>query len=233
VKTQSPSIPLILITLFTIALAVAVAWISITATPPPLGSTELSVLSTVLPTVSTEPSEPPVEELTSRGLLFSPTGDGTCTLAGLGTCTDSSVVVPTYAPTGERVTAIAPMAFYGTQGVSAVQIPASVTEIGALAFADCTELAYVAVHPDNPAFCDREGVLYSVDQATLIIYPPKHTGNEIHISATTVRILDMAFYRCDYLLHVRYGGTAAEWELIRIGTRNYALIAAAKEFEAG
>ena len=234
-KSNSQTALLALIVLFTMALAITVSWLSISSLPTPTrtgGSSSLA--STDSHTVAPEselPTEAPTEPF-SKGLLFSPNGDGSCTLAGLGSCTDASVVIPAYAPTGERVTAIAPMAFYGVRGVSAIQLPSTVIEIGALAFADCQSLVYIAVHPDNLYFCDRDGVLYSADQATLIVYPPMRAGSEVWISVSTVRIRDMAFYRCENLSRVRYGGTAAEWESIRIGARNYSLTAAAKEFEA-
>ena len=48
----------------------------------------------------------------SEGLAYASNGDGTCSVIGIGTCTDTDVVIPkTY--NGENVTGIGDEAFYG------------------------------------------------------------------------------------------------------------------------
>ena len=165
-----------------------------------------------------------------KGLRFISNGDGTCVLAGIGSCRDSCVVIPEYAPNGDRVVAVAAMALYQCTTVTMLQIPASVCDIGGLAFADCPNLVYVSVSAGNPNYRDVDGVLYTADESTLILYPAKRTGSVARIRSVTTRIEDMAFYSCVYLSRINYGGTAEQWENIRIGFKNYSLSAAAKSF---
>ena len=241
-KSQSQIAVIALITLVTMALAMSVALICIanlnTKTeaeapsdePPP---SEAPPEDTLLPEGTSPKEEEPTpvpEEPPTDSLRFLSNGNGTCVLAGIGSYENPSLVIPPFSALGDRVVSIAPMAFYGSENITAVQIPATVMEIGALAFADCPNLVYVSVNSENPFFCDLDGVLYSADESTLLLYPAKRSGSEMAISAATVRIADMAFYRCAYLSLVRYAGTAEQWEQIRIGSKNYSLTAAAKEF---
>lgn len=231
-QTDAPMMGLAI--LFAVGLAVAVALICISyiknepADPLP---PETSFPTLPVDVESTEgwTSEAPAPTPASL-LQFSSNGDGTCVLSGLGDHPGGSVVIPDFAPNGERVTAIAPMALYGAESVTAVQIPASVMHLGALSLAACPNLVYVSVAPENAFFCDRDGVLYSADLSTLLLYPARRAGSSLAISSVTTHISEMAFYRCAYLVRIEYEGSAAEWEQIRIGSRNYSLTAAAKDF---
>ena len=91
------------------------------------------------------------EEVTmpSNTLSFASAGDGTCTVVGIGTCTDACVVIPAYSPAGERVTTVSARAFYGCKQINAIQIPSTVEHIGALAFANCPNLVYISVSDEN------------------------------------------------------------------------------------
>ena len=154
-------------------------------------------------------------------------------IVGLGDCDDACVVIPEYAPTGDRVTEIGAMAFYGCESITAVQIPASVTAIGELALAACKNLGYIAVHSANTAYRDVDGVLYTEDESTLLLYPPRRVGSSVTITASTLKIADMAFFDCANLTRVTYLGSAEDWDRIIIGIRNHSLTAAAKSFEGG
>lgn len=215
------------------ALIVALFCISYIEEPAPQKSVgEESASSTDHATADeTGQGTPDLPPLYSSGLRFSTNGDGTCVLSGVGDCGDVCVVIPEYAPSGERVTAVSAMAFYGCTTVTAVQIPASVQTIGNLAFAACTNLAYVSVSEKNPCFRDVDGVLYTADLGTLLLYPPMRAGGHMTITAATVEIRDMAFFGCTYLKKIAYTGTAEEWEQIRIGSKNYSLTAASVSFE--
>lgn len=171
-----------------------------------------------------------IPPLLSNGLRFSSNGDGSCVLSGIGDCTDACVVIPEYAPNGERVTAVSAMAFYGCTTVTAVQIPVSVQTIGSLAFSACPNLAYISVSAENPCYRDADGVLYTADLATLLLYPPMRAGAQMTVGVSTKSISDMAFYGCAYLERIVYTGSAEEWELIRIGSKNYSLTAASVTF---
>ena len=166
----------------------------------------------------------------SNTLAFASAGDGTCTLVGIGSCTDSCVVIPSYSPAGDRVTTIAARAFYGQKQINAIQIPASVEHIGVLAFANCPNLVYISVSDQNEDYCDIDGILYTSDGRELLLYPPMRAGASVTISLVTTEIAEMAFYNCAYLTHVYYTGTPEMWERITIGAKNYSLIAASKTF---
>lgn len=247
-RSQSQILMIALAISFAMALALTVALICISyikespadfdMTVEELTETQADVLDTLPPPMLTdeeseENTEAPDEPYLSNGLRFTSNGDGTCVLSGIGTCTDACVVIPEYAPNGERVTEVAAMALYGCTTVSAIQIPASVCRIGNLAFAACSELAYISVSDSNSAYCDVDGVLYTSELSKLIQYPPMRMGSTALIRTATAEISDMAFYGCAYLTRIVYTGTPEEWEQIRIGSKNYSLTAAAKTFEGG
>ena len=163
-------------------------------------------------------------------LLFTSNGNGTCTVAGMGNCTDSCLSIPPYSPAGEKVTAIASQAFYNCDTLTAVQIPATVTKIGNLAFSGCKNLMQISVDTKNAFYCDRDGILYTFDNRTLLFYPPMRPGATLTLRECTETIAEMAFYQCNYLKTVYYAGSAEQWEKITVGNRNYSLIAASKVF---
>ncbi len=198
-------------------------------------ATDASDMGTLLPSDTTLPPEviePPIEDL-GNGLSFASNGNGTCTVTGIGKCDDACIVIPEYSPADERVTAIAPRAFYACATATAIQIPKSVTSIGALAFAACPNLVYLSVDAANTDYCDIDGILYTADGRALITYPAMRAGAEITISAVTVEIMEMAFYNCSYLSRIYYTGSAEQWESIAIAPKNYSLTAAAKSFYGG
>ena len=219
---------------FTVAL-LCVSFMRVPASDEPTGDALPSLASSAVASSDVESTDVPVSDVPdepspSLGLRFVSNGDGTCVLAGMGSCADACVVIPEYSPLGDRVTAIATMAFFGCDSLSAVQIPASVREIGDLAFADCEALAYVSVSRSNPYYCDVEGVLYTAGKATLLLYPPMRAGSSVTIHSMTTAIADMAFYRCLYLSRVTYYGSPAQWEQVFVGSQNYSLTAASMVF---
>ena len=166
------------------------------------------------------------------GLVFRSVGSGECTLESVGTCREAFVAIPDRSPSGDRVTGISARAFYGCGTVVAIRIPAGVATVGELAFADCPDLVYISVSERNPYFCDAEGVLYTSDGSRLILYPARHAGTSAVIPSTVREIADMAFYNCAFLGEIRFSGSPAQWETIRIGNRNYSLTAASMVFNA-
>lgn len=163
-------------------------------------------------------------------LDFMSNGNGTCTVVGIGTCTATTLVIPTRSPAGDRVTAIAEKAFWGNDFLIAVHIPDTVAFIGDLAFAGCKSLALFSVDENNSAYQAIDGVLYSKDQSALILYPPKHASTTVSIDPLTTEIKEMAFYHCAYLKHLSYSGSPSQWESISVGPKNYSLLAISKEF---
>jgi hypothetical protein len=162
----------------------------------------------------------------SRGLQFSSNGDGTCTLTGIGTCTDMCLIIPDKSDSGDKVTIIASLAFAGNNTITAVQIPAGVTEIGAGAFADCTKLAYISVADGNSSFVDSGGILYSRNGSTLLCVPAGSAYVSLTLTKQVTKIADRATSGCTALKKVLYEGSSNDWKSVIIGEGNTALTSA-------
>ena len=146
-----------------------------------------------IPTPNPTPDPTTITVNGSVGLTYQSNGNGTCTLTGIGSCTDACVVIPDQNASGDRVTAIGERALYGAASVAAVQIPASVTSIGSLAFAACPSLTFISVSTGNAAFKAEGGVLYSADGTRLIVYPAARADSACRISSAVRTIEPMAF----------------------------------------
>ena len=73
----------------------------------------------------------------SSGLVFKTNSKdkSTCSLVGIGTCTDSTIIIPEYSPSGEKVIKIADNAFSGCKELPhKIVIPNTVEEIGGWLF---------------------------------------------------------------------------------------------------
>ena len=231
---------LIAAVLFAIALVMTVTVVSLSTTRAtarnavPQGTESIPVLAapkqTEPPEQTGEPETETSETPPENCLLYQSNGDGTCSVAGIGGFRDACVIIPEVSPGGERVVRVNPRAFLGCEQITAVQIPASVREIGALAFANCRNLVYLSVSAGNACYCDVEGVLFTADMKILIQYPPMRAGNPAVIPASVTVIPEMAFYGCTNLKSVRYEGTGEDWDRIAIAPRNHSLVAASVEF---
>lgn len=141
----------------------------------------------------------------SRGLVFTSNGDGTCTLTGLGTCTDRNILVPPVSPAGDSVTAIGPAAFatYNVK-IQSVWIPETVNSIDPSTFMIMTgstmSLKTITVAEDNPAYSSLDGVLYNKNKTTLICYPCAKEDASFTIPNGVTTIEQAAFF---YSLNLR------------------------------
>ena len=72
-------------------------------------------------------------------------GDGTCRIIGYYNEAPEQLVIPEFAPNGDRVTSIGDEAFYGCYTVREVILPASVQYIGVSAFRECGQLSSVSM----------------------------------------------------------------------------------------
>lgn len=145
------------------------------------------------------------------GLAFQQNGDGTCQVSGIGSCTDTDIVIPLGSPAGDRVTSIGEKAFLECSSLTSVVIPDSVTTIGEWAFSVCTSLTSVVI-PDGVTsigFC----AFYNCTSLTSIVIPDSVTS-----------IGDGAFEGYKSLLtDVYYTGSKTEWNNISIGSDNESL----------
>lgn len=94
-------------------------------------------------------------EISSEGLEFVSNGDGTCYVSGIGSCTDTEIVIPPISPEGDTVIAIGVLgldtetnppvdyAFAECTTITSVKIPDTVMVIGDYAFGQCTALEQI------------------------------------------------------------------------------------------
>ena len=80
----------------------------------------------------------------SSGLDYSQNSDNTYTVTGIGSCTDTEIVIPKKY-NGNLVTSIGYEAFYNCSGLTSITIPNSVTSIGSYAFNGCRKLTSITI----------------------------------------------------------------------------------------
>ncbi len=124
------------------------------------------------------------------------------------------------------VTAIGKSSLDNAIDLREIHIPRTVKSIE-WGFWDCRSLSCITVHPENPVYCDKGGVLYTKDGKTLVAYPNdrgyeysvakgterigkfafKMTFIEILTFPSSVRVIDTnALYRCTHLRSVYVNG---------------------------
>ena len=190
-----------------------------------------TILSANAPEENAAEDQPVEKSLPPDTLLFESLGGGRCAVTGIGSWQNPELRIPEKSPSGDVVTRISARAFFGSTFLEQVWIPSTVSEIGTLAFGECTGLCSIEVEEENPYFTSSEGILYTKDFRTLMHCPAKRPDAAVWIPATVTVISEMAFYRCENLAVVKYGSTAADWERIAIAPRNYSLTAASVLYE--
>lgn len=96
----------------------------------------------------------------------------------------------------ESLRKIGTFAFYGNSSLQYIFIPESVTTIGQNAFANCTSLKKFEVDERNADFKALDGVLYSYDMKSLMIYPIGRPDKEFTVPEGVERINNSAFEYC-------------------------------------
>ena len=164
-----------------------------------------------------EPSSDKTESKASEGLEYTLSYDGTYSVTGIGTCTDSDIIIPeTYE--GKSVTSIRSYAFSGCSSLTSITIPDSVTSIGDYAFENCTSLTSVTI-PDsvtsigddafdgcnNLAYNEYDNCYYlgNDENPYLVLIKARDTSvTSCTINENTKIILDDAFYYCTSLTSI-------------------------------
>ena len=103
-------------------------------------------------------------------------------------------------------------------GITWIRNPYSLEEVwsyfnGCAAFYKCYALTDITVHPDNPEYASDDGVLFSKDKTTLLLYPKGRQGDYI-IPDSVTKIADAAFDDCAGLSSVTIPGS-----VVIIGTK--------------
>ena len=110
----------------------------------------------------------------SLGLEYKSNGDGTCYVSGIGTCTDTDIIIPAISPNGQTVIGIDNRAFYSCTNLTSITIPDSVTTIDRYAFQSCSNLTSVTI-PDSVTTIGG-GAFSSCSSLTSITIPDSVTS---------------------------------------------------------
>ena len=88
-------------------------------------------------------------------------------------------------------------AFRDCYNLTAITIPASVTDIGKSAFYSCDRLASITVDENNEYYTSIDGNLYTKDGKTLIHHPAHKDEEAFTLPDGVTAIGDYAFYGCN------------------------------------
>ncbi len=94
----------------------------------------------------------------------------------------------------DTVTSIGDYTFENCESLTSISIPANVTNIGELAFNNCTSLTEINVSSSNSNYASIDGVLFSKDELTLIVYPKGKLDESYAIPDDVTTIKAYAFY---------------------------------------
>ena len=179
----------------------------------------------------------------SRGLKYTFYSDYVvCSGIDTDICKETDIEIGSLAK-GLPVTSISQEAFYECDSLTSVTIPDSVTNIGFAAFCLCTNLksatignGVTSIPQQAFLWCDNLNSVAIGESVTTIEHQaffdcPKLPIITIPKSVTTIE--DDAFAGCNSLNIIRYRGTEAEWNAIRIGSGNERLRTATKTYNYG
>ena len=145
----------------------------------------------------------------SAGLNYKVNDNGTCTITGIGTCTDTELVIPV-AIDGCRVTKIGAFAFSGSQALTSVTMLDNITEIELNAFENCNSLTSITI-PDSVtalggwAVSGCDGIIQKENGVSYVgkwVIGCDRSVTSVVLRANTVGIVDYAFSNCSNLKSV-------------------------------
>ena len=167
------------------------------------------------------------------GLLWRPLTEDTAAITGYTENLEADAEIPSQI--GDyAVTKIDGDAFHGCTDLTSIAVPDTVTFLGNYAFADCVELTDVSLpetmrYVGNGAFANCPALTGVVLPDGLYeIYPYMFENDsalrEVTIPASVGYIHYCAFYGCDNLETVYYGGSPSQWNSISIDGDNDPLL---------
>lgn len=164
----------------------------------------------------------------SKGLAYTPNADGkTCSVSGIGTCTDTALYIPKVALAGDcagrTVTGVGNGAFNNQSQLTSVTIPNTVTSIGASAFASCYDAkitipgSVTSIGGYAFGLCGEITEIAIPEGVTLIssyVFSGCSELASVTIPHGVTEIKVGAFENCNALKTITFKGTKAEWESI-------------------
>ena len=136
----------------------------------------------------------------SEGLSYGKNSDGTYTVTGIGTCTDTAIIIPA-AYEGMPVTKIADYAFQNCSSLTKIEIPGSVKSIGLYAFKGCNKLETLILNEGLQTIYG--GAFMGCPIVSLVI--PDSVTTIKNYSYDSPTIYDGAFEDCTKLTSVTFG----------------------------
>lgn len=157
----------------------------------------------------------------SAGLSFKSNGDGTCSVTGIGICTDTDLVIPEKSPDEDIVTSIGSKAFHrdenaANRNITSVTLPKTIVQIGDEAFMYLSNINKVNFNDglqkigENAFFgCDKIETLDLPESLTDIgksAFDGLDKLKELTIPKNVTKIGDDAFQFCESLETVSIEG---------------------------
>ena len=169
-------------------------------------------------------------------LEFASNGDGTCYVSGIGTYTNTEIIVPRVSPSGDTVVKIGDAAFDNCTKITSIVLPDSITSIGKHAFYNCSSLESIAI-PDSVESIGNSAFAFCSSLISIVI-PSSMTDIQSSLFQTctgltsvvipdSVTFIDeYAFMNCPGLTDVYYTGSAEKWQKIDVEIYNTSLTGA-------
>ena len=107
----------------------------------------------------------------------------------------------------EGLLVIGESAFSGCYELKEVALPSTVNTIYSFAFSFCDTLTGITVAETNPNFMSIDGVLYSKDGTSLLIYPSGKPETTFSVPEGVITIGDSAFSYCYNLSEINLSST--------------------------
>lgn len=123
---------------------------------------------------------------------------------------------------GRPVVEILDFALANAEYLTSISIGKNIAAIGEWAFTNSAKLTEIKVHPENSAFSDMDGVLYTKDITELVAYPNGKTplaldtggkvigGAEFVLPESIKKIRSNAFYICNNLYKITFNNGLVE-----------------------
>lgn len=130
-------------------------------------------------------------------LAFTSNGDGTCYVSGIGTITDTDVVIPSTSPDGDTVVAIGDLAFNDNRNITSVEFSPAIQTIGLLAFSQNISITSLVI-PSNTS-------LSSIDQRAFQFCTSLRSALDLGENLTSIG--EGAFYESRNLIGITIRAT--------------------------